>query len=145
MSRTPGPAPVNIDADPLFLSPTDLRLLPGSPSIDPGDNTAVPAGTTTDAAGNPRFVDDPCIVDGGVPDGTNPMVDMGAYEFQVPCRTDVDCSGTVNVLDLIDLLLCFGQPAVPGCEAADINEDGTVNVLDLINLLLDFGMRCPQV
>ena len=135
----------NIDADPLFISSTDLRLTPGSPSIDPGDNTAVPVGTTTDAAGKPRFIDDPCVVDGGVPDGTNPMVDMGAYEFQVPCRSDVDCTGTVNVLDLIEVLLCFGQPAVPGCETADINQDGTINVLDLIEVLLDFGLICPQV
>jgi hypothetical protein len=42
-------------------------------------------------------------------------------------------------LDLIDLLLCFGQPAAPGCESEDINGDGTVNVLDLIELLLEFG------
>ena len=51
--------------------------------------------------------------------------------------------GTVNVLDLIDLLLCFGLPAVPGCVAEDINGDGTVNVLDLIDLLLAFGIPCP--
>ncbi len=42
-----------------------------------------------------------------------------------------------------DLLLCFGLPAVPGCDAEDINEDGTVNVLDLIQLLLQFGATCP--
>ncbi len=51
--------------------------------------------------------------------------------------------GVTNVLDLIDLLLCFGQPAVPGCEAEDINADGSVNVLDLIDLLLAFGQPCP--
>ena len=48
-----------------------------------------------------------------------------------------------NVLDLIGLLLCFGQPAVPSCESEDINGDGTVNVLDLIQLLLAFGTVCP--
>ncbi|MHC4066212.1 MAG: hypothetical protein ACYSXF_01595 [Planctomycetota bacterium] len=47
------------------------------------------------------------------------------------------------MLDLIDLLLCFGQPAVPGCEAEDITGDGSVNVLDLIELLLVFGTACP--
>ncbi len=52
-------------------------------------------------------------------------------------------NGDVNVLDLIDLLLCFGPPAVPGCEAEDINADGTVNVLDLIELLRGFGTSCP--
>ena len=48
-----------------------------------------------------------------------------------------------TVLDLIDLLLCFGQPAVPGCVGEDVNDDGTVNVLDLIDLLLQFGQACP--
>lgn len=43
----------------------DLRLRPGSPGIDAGDDSAVPAGVDTDLAGNPRF------------DG---VVDMGAYE-----------------------------------------------------------------
>jgi formylglycine-generating enzyme required for sulfatase activity len=56
---------------------------------------------------------------------------------------DINGDGTVNVLDLIDLLLCFGLPAVPGCEPEDVNGDGTVNVLDLIELLLVFGQSCP--
>ncbi len=47
------------------------------------------------------------------------------------------------MLDLIDLLPCFGQPAVPGCESEDLNGDGMVNVLDLIDLLLAFGTACP--
>ncbi len=44
---------------------------------------------------------------------------------------------------MINLLLCFGQPAVPGCEAEDINEDGTVKVLDLIDVMIEFGQPCP--
>ena len=56
---------------------------------------------------------------------------------------DINGDGTVNVLDLIDLLLCFGQPATPPCVTADINGDGTVNVLDLIELLLAFGTTSP--
>ncbi len=59
------------------------------------------------------------------------------------CPADINSDGAVNVLDLIDLLLCFGAPAVPGCESEDINGDGTVNVLDLIELLLAFGTSCP--
>jgi hypothetical protein len=59
------------------------------------------------------------------------------------CPEDVNGDGSVNVLDLIDLLLCFGLPAVPGCEDEDVNVDGTVNVLDLIDLLLEFGNACP--
>ena len=61
----------------------------------------------------------------------------------LPCPEDVNGDGDINVLDLIDLLLCFGLPAVPGCEAEDTNGDGTVNVLDLIELLLAFGQPCP--
>ncbi len=37
----------------------------------------------------------------------------------------------------------IAQPAVPECEAEDINADGEVNVLDLIELLLHFGESCP--
>jgi len=58
------------------------------------------------------------------------------------CPTDVNGDGSINVLDLIDLLLCFGLPAVPGCEAEDVNGDGDVNVLDLIDLLLDLATAC---
>ena len=96
----------NIDADPLFVDPDgaddivgtqddNLRLLPGSPCIDAGDNTAVPADTTDldgdnntteptplDLDGKPRFVDDPATPDTG--NGTPPIVDMGVYEFHDP-------------------------------------------------------------
>jgi len=61
----------------------------------------------------------------------------------LPCPADANGDGFVNVLDLVDLLLCFGQPAIPGCVGEDINEDGNVNVLDLIQLLLAFGTVCP--
>ncbi len=59
------------------------------------------------------------------------------------CPTDVNGDGVTNVLDLIDLLLCFGQPATGDCEDEDINGDGDVDVLDLIDLLLAFGTTCP--
>ena len=93
----------NIDVDPLFIDPDgpdnipgteddDLRLAAGSPSIDAGDNTAVPSdiydldgdGDTTeplpfDLAGVDRFFDDPATADTG--NGTAPIVDMGAHEY----------------------------------------------------------------
>lgn len=98
----------NIDADPCFTDPDgpddiygteddNLRLLFGSPCIDAADNTAVPADiadldgdedtserTPYDIDGSPRFVDDPHTDDTGVPDPPDyePVVDMGAYEFQ---------------------------------------------------------------
>ena len=72
-------------------------------------------------------------------------MDLGSYEFQgTTCLTDINGDGAVNVLDLIDLLLCFGLPAQTlFCATADVNTDGAVNVLDLIELLLAFGTSCP--
>ena len=65
----------------------------------------------------------------------------------VDCPTDTNGDGVTNVLDLIELLLCFGQvvgPPPPLCDTGqDVNGDGTVNVLDLIDLLLAFGTACP--
>jgi hypothetical protein len=84
----------NINTDPQFIqnpsAGTDgiwgtsddnygnLQLQQTSPCIDGGDNTAVPSGTTTDLAGNSRFIDMPTVADTGL--GTAPIVDMGAYE-----------------------------------------------------------------
>jgi hypothetical protein len=67
----------NIDADPLFVETDgaddvsgteddDLHLLPGSPCIDAGDNSAIPQSVITDLDGNPRII--------------NEIVDIGAYE-----------------------------------------------------------------
>ena len=160
------PGAGNIDSDPLFVDAEgsdgvagteddDLRLASGSPCIDAADNSAVPADafdldddTNTaepipfDLAGRPRFADDPDTPDTGL--GHPPIVDMGAHELPpVLCPQDVNGDGAINVLDLIELLLCFGQPATPPCDVTDINADGTVNVLDLIELLLAFGTACP--
>lgn len=74
----------NIDADPklLWVGSGSMRLRHGSPCIDAGNNAAVPAGITTDLAGDPRFVDDPDTADTGNPgDPPRPVVDMGAYEY----------------------------------------------------------------
>ena len=57
--------------DPLFTAPAsgDYSLKPGSPAINVGANTFIPAGITTDALGKPRIM-------GGT-------VDLGAYETEV--------------------------------------------------------------
>ena len=81
-------------------------LQPDSPCIDAADNTAVPKGIDTDLDGNPRFVDDLCTDDTG--DGESPIVDMGAYEFQVTCPWDLDCNGNVGAGDLLNLLAAWG-------------------------------------
>lgn len=80
-----------IDADPEFVDPIgpdgvrgteddDLRLRPGSPAIDRGNNTAVPADLQFDLDGNPRFRDDPLTRNLGV--GVGPIIDFGPFEFQ---------------------------------------------------------------
>ena len=52
------PGQGNIDADPLFVDPAngDLRLVPGSPCIDAGDNTAVPEALPPALDRNPPLV-----------------------------------------------------------------------------------------
>ena len=78
-------------------------------------------------------------INGGI-QGTSYFVDSFInFDLQGATPSDVNGDGVVNVLDLIELLLCFGQHAVPPCDTTDINGDGAVNVLDLIEPLLAFG------
>ena len=63
--------PMFVNPQPISAAPTtagDYRLQPCSPVINLGDNSAIPAGITTDLDGNPRIF--------------NTTVDMGAYEIQ---------------------------------------------------------------
>ncbi len=73
----------NSAANPGFVNSgaSDFSLSAGSPAIDAANNAAVPATASLDLAGNPRFVDDPTVVDTGV--GSIGIADMGAYEKQV--------------------------------------------------------------
>ncbi len=95
----------------------NLRLSPGSPVIDAGDDTTVTVGT--DLAGNARIMD-------GDDDGT-PTVDMGAYEFffdcnenELPDACDLDCTA----LD--------GACSLPGCGAGtDCNTNDMPDECDI--------------
>jgi hypothetical protein len=49
---------------------------------------------------------------------------------------DVDCNGTVNLIDLSRLLSKFGQQ---GSFPEDVDKNGTVNLIDLSILLSNFG------
>jgi hypothetical protein len=131
--------PGNIDAIPGFVGQTfrgteDYALTSGSPCIDAGENAAVPADIVTDLAGRPRFVDDPGTPDSG--SGQPPLVDMGAFEFQVAasCPADLNGDGVVNVQDFLALLANFG-----GSGQGDIDGSGEVDVQDFLLMLAGFG------
>ena len=82
----------NINTEPLFVEPAvgDYHLLPGSPCIDAGDNTAVPA-DTTDLDGDGNTTEPiPWDLD-GYPRIVGDWIDMGAYEysFSIPVEVDI--------------------------------------------------------
>ncbi len=144
----------NISDDPMFVDPEngDYRLSSGSPAIDAADNASVPLDeddldddgnllerTPVDLAGDSRFRDDPATVDTGNPDGLEAVVDMGAYEYQYPCRGDFDGNRAVDIADVVILLSRMGMVS----NLADLNRDGAIDILDLIDLLLVFGTTCP--
>ncbi len=129
----------NTSADPLFVDSdgvdntvgTDddnLRLLPGSPAIDAGDNAAVPVDLLVDYDGNSRFVDDVSTADTG--NGVAPIVDMGAYEFVLG---DCDADGDADVDDHAILVTCLTNPGEllgAGCACLDLDSDGDVDLRD---------------
>lgn len=110
----------------------NLRLASGSPAIDSARNSDVPPALATDLDAKPRFADDPATTDTGV--GSPPIVDRGAYEFQLTCEPcDVNCNGTTNAFDIqpfIELLIGGGPAPCSPC-AGDANSDGTVNTFDI--------------
>ena len=162
----------NVHLDPLFADPdgpdndpntwqdNDYRLAAGSPCIDAGQNSAVPADTFDldedgdtsepipfDLDGLPRFVDDPATADCPyVPGscGTAPIVDMGAYEYRplVPLG-DLNCDGLVDINDVGAFVMALVDPAgyqaaYPGCDPlrADMNASGAADGAD-VQLFVD--------
>jgi len=118
----------NIDADPLFVdidgadnavgtADDNLRLLPGSPSINTGYPALIPGPTETDLDGHARVL---CV-----------RVDMGAYEFGIG---DFDCDQIVTLTDFADWAGCMTAPEAqsisPACKAFDFEFDGDVDLID---------------
>lgn len=141
---TPAMGPGAVGDDPLFVDPDgadgqpgtaddDLRLLPGSPGRDAGDDAALPIGSVLDLLGRARVID--ADADGVA------TVDLGAFES--PCAGDADGDGAVSFADLNAVLSAFGAP--PGGASnsgADMNFDGVVNFADLNAVLSMFGADC---
>ncbi|MEO1128243.1 MAG: dockerin type I domain-containing protein, partial [Planctomycetota bacterium] len=121
----------------------DLGLGAGSDAIDAADNTAIPAGVSTDFAGANRFLDDGNTVDSGI--GPGPIADIGAFEFvPAPCPGDTNGDGFTNLSDFSALAGNFGATGLPfgsGQSRAlgDLNDDGEVNLADFSILGSDFG------
>jgi predicted outer membrane repeat protein len=130
-----------LDLDPRFTNPAgpdgiigtaddDYSLRPDSPAIDAADSSRLPAGITTDLAGNPRFFDAPGVPNTGL--GTPNYLDIGAYEFSGPhpCLADFNNSGAVNSQDIFDFLTAWFS----GSPSADINGNGLTpsDILDFI-------------
>jgi hypothetical protein len=132
------PGEGNIDADPMFVDAGagDLRLLPGSPCIDAGDNSAVPEWLRLDIGGLERFVDDPATKDTGK--GVAPIVDMGAHEFQVLCYPDLDGDGTLDLFDFLAFVNLFNA----GDDAADCSPDGIFDLFDFLCFVNAFNAGC---
>jgi parallel beta-helix repeat protein len=86
------PGTGNKNTDPLFVNAqaSDLRLLPGSPCIDAGTNTALNLPSM-------GFEDHPRIIDGDC-DNTD-VVDMGAYELNNVDMGDFDYNCSVDFFD----------------------------------------------
>ena len=57
----------------------------------------------------------------------------------IPILGDVNKDGVVNILDLVEVALSFGQTVSEGGNPADVNEDGVVNIIDLVKVAGAFG------
>jgi hypothetical protein len=122
----------------------ELRLMPCSAGIDAGDNSSVPPEVTADLDGNARFVDDPGTPDTGSPPDGEPLVDMGAYEFQGrSCFGDLDGDDDVGLSDLGVLLGNYGMTSAANYASGDLDGDGDVDLSDLSALLAVYGATCP--
>ncbi|MCH8149483.1 MAG: right-handed parallel beta-helix repeat-containing protein [Planctomycetes bacterium] len=106
----------NIAESPHFHTSGDFRLVPGSPGIDAGDNSAVPVEALLDLDGLPRLADDTFTDDTGA--GTAPIVDMGVYEYR-----DCDEDGDPDPLKFGD---CSVSP-----KWCDCNQNGLLDECDI--------------
>ncbi|GMV95846.1 MAG: hypothetical protein AMXMBFR83_02160 [Phycisphaerae bacterium] len=123
----------NIDADPLFVGPGNLRLRAGSPCLDAGDNAILNGSVGLDLAGLARFRNDPVTPDCRWAPGTcgpAPVVDLGAYEY-IP--GDFDRDGDIDGADVGAFNACASASGVAyagDCAAADFDNDGDIDQAD---------------
>jgi len=153
----------NTAEDPRFVDPMgpdqspgtvddDLRLLPGSPCIDAGNNESLIASLSTDLDGAPRFADDPVTDDRGLAGEFGAVVDMGAFEYQAECNTDQDCNDgfVCNGVESCDAGKCTAGVRVDcrdglECTVDSCNENDGTCVHTPVDTLCDNGLFCDGV
>ncbi len=143
--------PMFVDADGSDNNPgtpdDNVRLMPGSPAIDFGNNLLLGPFGSLDYYGDPRFHDDTGTPDNGVGDGVNAIVDLGCAEIQGttpggPCNPAdlAEPFGALDFSDVLAFLTAFGgmQPA------ADLAPPlGVYDFSDVLAFLTAFGAGCP--
>ncbi|MFG0305958.1 MAG: GC-type dockerin domain-anchored protein [Phycisphaerales bacterium JB040] len=129
----------NLSEDPGFVDFAGglYRLAEGSPCIDSGSNAL--ALSSFDLDGATRYHDDTGTPDTG--EGTAPVVDMGAYEFQgttFVCPADVNYDGVVDNGDIGAFIGLF----LTQDPAADFTGDGIVDNGDIGAFISAFLAGC---
>lgn len=151
----------NINANPLFAGVYG-RLSCNSPCIDAGNNTAVPAGITTDLDGSPRFADfsgrddtgsgTPPIVDGGeivLAPGASKLVasvdidpdtlNLKSKGKWITCYIELPAGSDVGEIDVSTILLNGQVPVEPHpTEVGDYDGDG------IADLMVKFELSATQ-
>ena len=73
------------------------------------------------------------------PNGLRSLPTFVSARVIIPILGDVNKDGVVNILDLVETALYFGQTVSEGGNPADVNEDGVVNIRDLVKVAGAFG------
>lgn len=146
-----------VHADPLFVDlrgldntfgteDDNVRLMPASPAIDAGHNLIPSAFVLADIYGDSRFYDDTGTPDTGVGDGVNPIIDLGAAEFQGTTMSGCNGAdlaepfGTLDFGDVLAFLTAFGSMS-PEADLAP--PTGVFDFGDVLAFLSAFGSGCP--
>ncbi|MEZ6317739.1 MAG: right-handed parallel beta-helix repeat-containing protein [Phycisphaerales bacterium] len=147
-------APSTSDADPAFedldgpdntlgTDDDNARLTPGSPAIDAGHGLFPSGSYTLDIHAQPRFLDDTGTPDTGVSSGPDPIVDIGAAEFQgttpSACLADLDNNAVLN----LDDISAFANAFIGGDLLADLDDNAVLNLDDIATFASAFLAGCP--
>ena len=143
----------NLDGDPQLLDASNGSALIGAGSIaaDAGNNTLVPAGLMMDIDGAPRYGDDDCGAETGVPGGGRGtlLVDIGASE-RVGTFVDCNRNGMSDECEVASgsAADCDGNGIPDSCDIAagaeDCNDNGVIDQCEVAQqVVLDSGMLGP--